>query len=117
MDNKKNNMKKLITLLAFVASIASCNSNDTKSKDEADSQTKYTITEKDFGKVDDKAITQYTITNPSGMKVSIINYGGTITEIIAADKNNKMGDVVLGYNSIDGFLQKTNPYFGALIGR
>ncbi|HWJ26279.1 MAG TPA: aldose epimerase family protein, partial [Flavisolibacter sp.] len=33
------------------------------------------------------------------------------------DKNGKFGDVVLGYESLDGYLQKGNPYFGALIGR
>jgi aldose 1-epimerase len=77
----------------------------------------FSVTETDFGNAYDKAITQYTLTNPSGMKVSIINYGGAVTEIITPDKDGNMGDVVLGYASMEGFLQQENPYFGALIGR
>jgi aldose 1-epimerase len=51
------------------------------------------------------------------MQVSVINYGGTITKIITPDKKGVMGDVVTGFESLDGFLQKGVPYFGALIGR
>jgi aldose 1-epimerase len=36
---------------------------------------------------------------------------------MAPDKNGKLGDVVLGFNSFDGYLQKNNPFFGALVGR
>ncbi len=50
------------------------------------------------------------------MKVSIINFGGIITKIIVPDKNGISGDVVLGYDNIDGYLNKS-PYFGAIIGR
>ena len=51
------------------------------------------------------------------MIVKILNYGGTVTDIITPDKNGKMGDVVLGYESLDGYLQSGNPYFGCLVGR
>jgi aldose 1-epimerase len=85
--------------------------------EQSDSTKKLSITEKPFGNTDGKDITEYTLTNASGMSVSIINYGGTITRIMAPDKNGTMGDVVLGYDSLSGFLQKGNPYFNALIGR
>jgi aldose 1-epimerase len=75
------------------------------------------ITEKPFGSYEGESITEYTLTNSKGMQVSIINYGGTITRIITPDKNGAKGDVVLGYDSLAGYLQKANPYFGALIGR
>ncbi|MFX7140422.1 galactose-1-epimerase, partial [Acinetobacter baumannii] len=58
-----------------------------------------------------------TIANPSGASISIINYGGTITKLMVPDKSGVLGDVVLGYNSLQGYQQRTNPYFGALIGR
>src|SRR5262249_6992689 len=35
----------------------------------------------------------------------------------APDKNGTMGDVVTGFASFDGFLQKGDPFFGALVGR
>src|SRR5689334_21113404 len=108
-------------IASFVVSMMSCNNSSNQSASSSDSanknQNKVGITEKAFGNTDGKAITEYTITNANGMQVSIINYGGTITKLIAPDKNGKMGDVVLGYESLDGYLQKGNPYFGALIGR
>src|SRR6185436_20346962 len=51
------------------------------------------------------------------MQVGILNYGGTVTKIMTPDKDNKMGDVVLGFDSFDGYLQKNNPYFSSLVGR
>jgi aldose 1-epimerase len=51
------------------------------------------------------------------MQVSILNYGGTITKLMVPDKDGKMGDVVLGFESFDGYRQKNNPYMGALVGR
>lgn len=82
----------------------------------ADSTTA-TMTSREFGNYDGKPVTEYTLKNSSGMQVSILNYGGTVTRIIVPDKNGNMGDVVLGFDSFDGYLQKNEPYFGALIGR
>lgn len=73
--------------------------------------------EKPFGNFEGKPVTEYTLTNVSGMQVSILNYGGTVTKIITKDKNGKDGDVILGYDSLSGYLQKGNPYFGCIIGR
>jgi len=91
-----------------------CNNKPANKNEE---EKKFSLTEKAFGKVDSLPITEYTIENPSGASVSIINYGGTITKLLVPDKCGDLGDVVLGFNSIDGYLQKINPYFGALIGR
>ncbi len=75
------------------------------------------ITEKLFGNFEGKAVNEYTLTNANGMEVGIINYGGAITKIITADKDGNKADVIIGFESLDGFLQKGVPYFGALIGR
>ncbi len=71
----------------------------------------------DYGVIGTDSVYAYTLKNRSGMKVVISNYGGTILELWTTDKNGKTGNVVLGYDSLPGYLQKTNPYFGALIGR
>jgi aldose 1-epimerase len=110
-----------LLLASFVVAMMSCNNSSNQSGSSNDSsnknQNKVGITEKSFGNTDGKAVTEYTLTNANGMQVSIINYGGTITKLMAPDKDGKMGDVVLGYESLDGYLQKNNPFFGALIGR
>jgi len=70
-----------------------------------------------YGMIGADSAFQYTLTNKNGMVVKILNYGGTVTDIITPDKNGKMGDVVLGYDSLAGYLQTGNPYFGCLVGR
>jgi aldose 1-epimerase len=50
------------------------------------------------------------------MEARIMTYGGIVQSLKVPDKNGKLGDVVLGYDDLDGYLKAT-PYFGALIGR
>ena len=112
-------MKKISSLiLAATVFLFSCN-NSTENKDTpaANSTTKMGITEKSFGTFNGEAVTEYTLTNANGMQVGIINYGGTLTKILTKDKDGKFGDVILGFDSIAGYTQKGNPFFGALIGR
>ena len=75
------------------------------------------MTHKSFGKTPDGAeITLYTLTNANGMEVGIINYGAIVASIKVPDRNGKFGDVVLGFDSLDGY-EAENPFFGAIVGR
>ncbi|MBC7919465.1 MAG: galactose mutarotase [Ferruginibacter sp.] len=58
----------------------------------------------------------YTLSNGNGLTVKITNYGGIVTSVVTPDKNGIPGDVVLGFDSLSGYL-KENPFFGALAGR
>jgi len=58
----------------------------------------------------------YTLKNQSGMEATITNYGGIVVSLRVPDRAGKFDDVVLGYDSLSGYLKET-PYFGALIGR
>lgn len=51
------------------------------------------------------------------MIVRVINYGCTITDILIPDKAGNVGNVVLGFDSLEGYQQKENPYIGPIIGR
>lgn len=73
--------------------------------------------EETFGMIGKDTVTKYILSNSAGMKVSILNYGGTVTSVMVPDKKGTAGDVVLGYDSLAGYLQKGNPYFGCLVGR
>lgn len=110
-------MKSSFFLLPVLLLVACNDEKQPGTTSDTKEMNKYSITEKPFEQTGGKNITEYTITNPSGMQVSIINYGGIVTKLITPDKNGKMGDVVLGYDSLPGFLQKGNPYFGSLVGR
>ncbi|MFA7421241.1 MAG: aldose epimerase family protein [Melioribacteraceae bacterium] len=70
-----------------------------------------------FGRVDvDKEISLFTLTNKKGMKVEISNYGAAVVSIQVPDKNGKTEDVVLGYDSAQGY-EKCKSYFGVIVGR
>ena len=58
----------------------------------------------------------YTLTNANGLTADITNYGGIMTRLLVPDRDGKLGDILLGYNTVDEYIAKT-PYFGALIGR
>ena len=78
---------------------------------------KGTITKADFGKTTEGVpVELYTLRNSKGMEATIMTYGGIVTSLKTRDKHGQFGDVVLGYDNLDGYLKST-PYFGALIGR
>jgi aldose 1-epimerase len=70
-----------------------------------------------FGKLPDgREVSQFTLRNGAGITVQVINYGATITSLLVPDRNGKMADVVLGYDSVQGYMEGTS-YFGAIVGR
>src|SRR5467141_4081403 len=58
----------------------------------------------------------FSLTNDQGMEVRITNYGGIITAINVPDREGKLDDVVLGHETLEGYINRSR-YFGALIGR
>lgn len=75
------------------------------------------IAKSPFGKLEDGTpVEQYILTNAKGMTVKIITYGGIITELSVPDRAGKFADVVLGHDTLDGYLAG-HPYFGAIVGR
>jgi aldose 1-epimerase len=51
-----------------------------------------------------KEVDLYTLENNAGSMVQITNYGGKIVSIICPDKNGDPGDVCLGYESLDDYV-------------
>jgi aldose 1-epimerase len=75
------------------------------------------ITKAPFGVFENKAVTAYTLSNGNGVQVAIINYGATIIKIVTPDKNGQPGNVILGFDGLEGYLQNGHQYFGGIIGR
>ncbi len=80
-----------------------------------------TVSKADFGKLPDgKAVDVYTLKN-ADLEVRITTYGARIVSLMAKDRDGKVGDVVLGYNSVDGYVAEAaankKTYFGAIVGR
>ena len=102
-------MKKIYILLILSIISISCEKkhNDVK-----------LISRKNFENViDGKKIDLYTLKNINGLVTQITNYGGRVVNLWVPDKNGNFEDIVLGYETIDGYLKSNEIYFGALIGR
>ncbi|RZF35485.1 hypothetical protein LSTR_LSTR013129 [Laodelphax striatellus] len=76
-----------------------------------------TITVTDGETTQETTIYRFTLTNQRGMYVQVITYGATITSVMVPDKKGNFDDIVLGYETIEGYRDPSNPYFGATIGR
>lgn len=98
----------ILNLIIFSCLILSCSPKN---------ESEMSIKKVNFEKTNDlNNVMLYVLSNKNHMTVKITNYGGIITSIMLPDKNGKIGDVVLGYDSLNNYL-KNNPYFGAIIGR
>lgn len=119
---KRNSSLFTCLLIAGFAGIFGCNNQAGSTHENPTVDTMSTIktasvTEQKYGTLNGKDVKQYTLTNPSGMVVKIISYGGAITNVMVPDTSGNYGDVVLGFDSLEGYELKANPFFGALVGR
>ncbi|MCC7245216.1 MAG: galactose mutarotase, partial [Saprospiraceae bacterium] len=76
------------------------------------------ITREHFGFAPQGEVSVFTLDNGAGTRVRILNLGGIIQSIVTPDRHGQPGDVVLGYDHVQGYLKHEGfPYFGAIIGR
>jgi aldose 1-epimerase len=65
---------------------------------------------------DGTPLSLFTLTNAQGMEVRITNYGGIVTHILVPDRDGRLANVTLGFDTAAEYFGRS-PYFGALIGR
>lgn len=107
---------RLLRLIAVagVAGLAACSNTATTPAEPP------SIAGDPFGQVDGTPVTRYTLTNGHGMRVRILTYGGIIQSIEVPDRAGHVGNVVLGFPTLAGYLDNTGSaktYFGAIVGR
>lgn len=66
--------------------------------------------------VDGKQVGLFTLKNQNGMYADITNYGAKIVTLFAPDKDDKLADVVLGFETLDEWIEKET-YFNTIVGR
>lgn len=77
-----------------------------------------TITRRAFGSMPDgSGVELLTLRNRNGMTVTLSTFGATVVSIMVPDKRGVMGDVALGFDTLAGYIDKSNPFLGATIGR
>lgn len=97
-----------VGIFLIIVSIASCT---------VESPDYIPVEESDFDlQHDGKQINLYTLENEQGMKTQITNYGGKIVSILVPDKDGIIGDVVLGYETGQEYLDGIAS-LGATMGR
>ena len=79
-------------------------------------QGKTNVSKQAFGQTSDgTAVDLYTLADGK-VEARITNYGGIVVSLRVPDRTGKLDDVVLGYDSFEGY--RANPaYFGAIVGR
>ncbi|WP_320111926.1 aldose epimerase family protein [Draconibacterium orientale] len=107
-----NQLKLFTTVLLLGCFLMACNPKKNTEHlicgvlKEADFKT--TINEKETG--------LYELKN-GDITMAVTNYGGRIVSLLAPDKNGELADVVLGFSSIDGYLNAHEVFYGTLVGR
>jgi len=75
------------------------------------------ITSQPYGTLPDgRAVRLFTLTNANGLRAEVTNYGGILVSLHVPDRGGELGDVVLGKDSLDGYLAG-HPCFGSICGR
>lgn len=72
----------------------------------------------DFGKaLNGNLVKLFTISNSNGIKANVTNFGAILVSLFVPDKNGKLDDVVLGFDSLDKYFDNSVCYFGSTVGR
>ncbi len=120
--HKSLNRIILVVAVSGIALLIGCTpAPDPQPQPQPKSQAAGTISKEPFGTKEGTQVDLYTLRNSKGMEAKITNYGGIVVSLKVPDRNGQFGDVVLGFDSLSGYTSpeyiKSNPYFGALIGR
>ncbi len=100
-------MRSHIIIAALVLGAAACHRPSMRAH----------ITRTAFGTTaDGTAVDLFTLTNARGVEVRAMTYGATIVSLRTPDRGGHLGDIVLGYPTLAGYLAQS-PYFGAIVGR
>jgi aldose 1-epimerase len=75
------------------------------------------VTKKPYGKMPDGTAVDLYVVKDGDIEAQIITYGATVVSLSTPDRNRHSADVVLGFDALDGYLSKSDPYFGAIVGR
>ncbi len=75
-----------------------------------------TIERTPWGSVDDRPVDLFTLTNAHGLMAQVATYGATVVELRVPDRRGRLGDVALGFDTLDEYV-RTPGYFGATVGR
>jgi aldose 1-epimerase len=75
------------------------------------------MTPRPFGSLPSgETVEAYTLSNGAGASLQVLTYGGIVTSLRVPDREGRVADVVLGFDSLDSYVAGRS-YFGAITGR
>jgi aldose 1-epimerase len=76
-----------------------------------------TLTQRPYGTLrDGRAVTEFTLDNGAGLRLSAINLGGIVTGLWVPDRFGVPANVVLGLRTLADY-ERRNPHMGTIVGR
>ena len=113
-------MRLWINLVLAVTAIymSGCEKEPTTSKEpQAKETSEMSILKESFGQTTDgEQVDLYTLANANGLRARITNYGAILVSLEVPDRDGKLADITLGYDTLDGYIKKGS-FFGATVGR
>ncbi|MBT2525557.1 galactose mutarotase [Streptomyces sp. ISL-99] len=70
-----------------------------------------------FGTLADGTPVHRWVLERDGVVVRVLTYGGIVQSVRTPDRDGRVGDAVVGFDGLAGYLDCPEPYFGALVGR
>ena len=115
------NAKVISCSLVLFSLLSACNDGKTNTKaTQEDAQARgYALPDpaKFSDTINGKATQLYVLKNHNGMSAAFTNYGGRLVSLLVPGKDGKPVDVVVGFDSQEGYQKATERYFGGTIGR
>lgn len=117
-----NRLNALVFLFVAAAAAACNNNNTTKTTKKMSTHSTEVVTKLPArsgftDSIDGKPTDLYLLKNSKGVSLAVTNYGGRFVGLLVPDKTGKLRDVVVGFKTLQEFVNSSEPYFGATIGR
>jgi aldose 1-epimerase len=110
-------MRLSLGAIALFASAGCQTTRETPKSVDSSSTARAHVTREAFGQLaDGRSVERFTFVNAHGVEVRAMTYGATITTIRTPDRSGHLDDIVLGFDSLAGYVA-SSPYFGAVVGR
>ncbi len=105
-------------IIAFITSCKDQKDTSPTPKEIKSAMYKTTIAPKDFeGVVEGDSVKLFILSNKNGVEAAFTNFGQRLVSLYVPDKNGNFEDVVLGYATLEEFVNGPKSYFGSVIGR
>ena len=76
-----------------------------------------TVTHASFGKLPSGEDAQIYTVKDAAVEMRLTTFGARVVSLSTADRNGKMGGIVLGFDDVEDYVKDTKTYFGAVPGR